>query len=183
MAIKIEYRIGIAAPVDEVYEVLSEVENWPQWSPIHKAASGQLKFGAPVRLEEYYEGLGTWELEGSVADYQPLSHIHINIPKPFYAGRLIRYFELDILSQEATSFSVGALFDGFLSEREGRQYRQYLRGGFQAFSEALKVTSEEVAARHHNQPRSRIVVPEPPPLPKKEPAWKRQTHFWGRKKK
>lgn len=180
MALKIEHRIGIAAPVDDVYEILANIEAWPQWSPIHKATSGSVHFGAPVRLEEYYEGLGIWEQAGSVADYQPLSHIHIVIPKPFYAGRLVRYFELDILSETGTGFSVGALFDGFLSEREGKRYRSFLREGFHAFAEALKAKAE--AETDPTRPHARIKVPEPAPLPKKEAAWKRQAHFWGRRK-
>ena len=180
MALKIEQRIGIAAPVDEVYDLLADIESWPSWSPIHTAASGRVGFGAPVRLEEHYEGLGTWEQSGAVADYQPLSHIHIAVPKPFYAGRLIRYFELDILSEAGTGFAVGALFDGFLSEREGRRYRKYLREGFHAFAEALKARAE--AQFDPEQPHARINVPEPPAVPKLPPAWKRQTHFWGKKK-
>jgi len=180
MALKIEYRIGISAPVDEVYEILTDMENWPSWSPVHKAVSGSVHFGAAVRLEEYYEGLGTWEQTGGVADYQPLSHIHVAIPRPFYAGSLIRYFEMDILSEAGTSFTVGALFSGFLSMREGRRYRHYLRKGFQAFAEALKAKAE--AQTDPSKPHARINVPEPPPQPRKEPAWKRQTRFWGKKK-
>jgi hypothetical protein len=180
MSVKVEQRIGITAPVDDVYDILTDIENWPSWSPIHKAASGVVKFGAPVRLEEYYEGLGLWEQEGAVGEYQPLSHIHIYIPRPFYAGRLIRFFEVDVLSETATSFSVGALFDGFLSEREGKRYRSYLRQGFQAFAEALKAKAE--AETDPTKPHARITVPEPPTLPKKPPVWQRQAHFWGKKK-
>ncbi|MDI7773778.1 SRPBCC domain-containing protein [Asticcacaulis sp. EMRT-3] len=179
MSLKVEQRVGIAAPVDEVYAILADIESWPQWSPIHKAASGQIAFGAAVRLEENYAGLGTWEQQGVVADYQPLSHIHVSVPKRFYAGTLIRYFEMDILSETGTSFSVGALFGGFLSQREGKRYRSYLREGFAAFAEALKTKAEAETAAHPERVNPHILVPELPPLPKHEPAWRRGTKFWG----
>ncbi|HTN39790.1 MAG TPA: SRPBCC family protein [Asticcacaulis sp.] len=182
MAIKIEQRVGIAAPIDDVYEVIADINAWPEWSPIHKVARADLHFGAPIHLEEYYEGLGTWETDGVIADWTPLSHIHISVPKPFYAGTLVRYFEFDALSEYGSSFSIGALFSGFLSEREGKAYRQHIRTGFAAFGEALKVRAEaKFAANPHV---SSVVVPPVPkddPLRKERPKWL-ATHFWGKKK-
>lgn len=139
---RIESRIGIACPVDDVYERVSQIEQWPSWSPIHKAASGKLGFGAFVSFEEYYEGLGRWEVAGTIADYSPLSHIHISVPKPFWAGSLIRFYEFDILTEGACTFTAGAAFGGFLSIREGKRYGKFLKSGFQAMGEALKAHCE-----------------------------------------
>ena len=139
---RIEARIGISCPVDHAYERLSQIDQWPRWSPIHKAATGTLGFGAFVAFEEYYEGLGRWEVSGTVADYSPLSHIHIVVPKPFWAGSLIRYYEFEILSDTACSFTAGAAFDGFFSVREGKRYGTFLKSGFQAMAEALKSHAE-----------------------------------------
>lgn len=184
MSYKVEYRIGIAAPVDDVYDILAEIEQWPEWSPIHKKATGKLSFGAPVALEEYYEGLGTWELTGFVADWTPLSHIHVTVPKKFYEGRLIRYFEMDALSESGSSFSVGALFGGFLSEREGRRFSKFLKAGFEQFATALKEKSEAAYAASPEKRRAVLAPPEPkkpqlapPPKPIVMP------HMWGGKKK
>jgi hypothetical protein len=142
MALKVEKRIGIQTPVDTVYDILQDIEGWVQWSPIHKEAKGRLSFGAPVRFMEHYEGLGDWEINGFVSDWSPLSHIHIGVPKKFYEGSLIRFYELNILSDTACDFAIGAQFSGFLSEREGKKYRSYLREGFAKFAEALKAKAE-----------------------------------------
>ncbi|MFT3995917.1 MAG: SRPBCC domain-containing protein [Asticcacaulis sp.] len=142
MAVKIEKRIGIQTPVDTVYEILENIDAWPQWSPIHKAASGKMGFGAPVSFMEHYEGLGDWEINGFVADWSPLSHIHIGVPKKFYEGSLIRFYEMNILPGDACDFTIGAQFSGFLAEREGKKYRSYLREGFARFAEALKAKAE-----------------------------------------
>jgi len=142
MTFKVEQRIGITRPVDEVYEIVADIDNWPGWSPIHKTASGQLRFGAPVRFEEQYDGLGLWEIGGVVSDWSPLSHIHIGVPKKFYEGSLIRFFEFEELSKTGTSFAIGAVFSGFLSEREGRRYAKFLKKGFTAYCEALKAKAE-----------------------------------------
>jgi hypothetical protein len=142
MAIKVEHRIGIATPVDNAYEIIADLENWPSWSPIHKKVSGRLSFGAPVELIEHYDGLGTWEQTGSIADWTPLSHIHMHIPRPMFVGTLTRYFEFEILAETGCAFTVGALFKGFVSEREGKRYRPFLREGFKAMAEALKAKAE-----------------------------------------
>ena len=183
---RIEYRIGVATPVDDIYDVVADIESWPQWSPIHKKSSGTLSFGAPVALEEYYDGLGTWELSGALADWQPYSHIHVAIPKPFYAGTLIRYFEFDALSAQGSTFAVGALFNGFLAEREGKMISGPVRRGFNAFAEALKAKAEADYLAKPESERGRNNLPpnaipdklRPPPAPN----WKGTT-FLGQKKK
>ena len=166
MSYKVEYRIGVATPVDDIYDLVADVDAWTQWSPIHKAASGRLSFGAPFHLEEQYEGLGMWEIDGTLADWSPYSHIHLFIPKPFYAGKQLRYFEFEGLSQTGSTFTVGAVFDGLLSEREGRRYAKYLRPGFQAFAEAAKAKAEtnyDNSPDKYRAPRE-IKAPEKPQL-------------------
>ena len=183
---RIEQRVGIAAPVDDAYEIATDIEAWPQWSPIHKRATGTLKFGAPIMLEEYYEGLGIWEQTGALSDWQPFSHIHVAIPKPFYAGTLVRYFEFDSLSAHGSTFAVGALFHGFLAEREGRMIAGPVRKGFAAFAEALKVKAEAAYLAKPESERSANYLPpkaipdklQPPPAPN----WK-GPRFLGQKKK
>lgn len=142
MSFKIEHRIGISAPVDRSYEIAADIGAWPSWSPIHKAASATLAFGGPILLDEHYEGLGRWEQVGTIADWTPLSHIHVSVPKPFYAGRLTRYFEFENLSDTGSLFTVGALFEGLISEWEGRRYAGPLKRGFAAMAEALKLRAE-----------------------------------------
>ena len=182
MSLKIETRVGISAPVDDVYDLIADIDNWPTWSPIHKAASGKLGFGASIHLEEQLEGLGVWETDGVIADWQPLSHIHVTVPKPFYAGTLIRYFEFDALSEKGSSFAVGALFTGFLSEREGKRFCKYIRAGFDSFADAVRVKAEAAFAEHPEDVSSAIVAP-PPPVPPRGAKRKNWlgTHFWGKK--
>lgn len=163
MAYKIEHRIGVAVPVDDIYDIIADIESWPSWSPIHKSTSGGLSFGAPIAFEEHYEGLGTWEINGTLADWTPLSHIHVTVPKRFYEGQLIRYFEFEALSETGSAFTIGALFNGFLSEREGRRYAKFLRVGFAAFAEALKAKAEADYAAAPDKRRAVL----PPPEPKK----------------
>ncbi|ESQ88436.1 polyketide cyclase [Asticcacaulis sp. AC460] len=171
MAYKIEVRVGVAVPVDDVYEIIADIDSWTSWSPIHQEVSGKLGFGAPFHSKEKFEGLGVWEIDGVIADWTPLSHIHIAVPKKFYEGSLTRYFEFDSLSETGASFSMGAVFSGFLSEREGRRYGKFFRAGFQAFAEALKAKAEaEYAAK---PPEQRLKASKPvkvPEIPEKKTA-------------
>lgn len=186
MALKIEQRIGIAAPVDDVYDLVADINAWPQWSPIHKAASAEMHFGAPVHLEEYYAGLGTWEIDGILTDWAPLSHLHVAVPKPFYAGTLIRYFEFESLIDTGSTFTIGALFQGFLSEREGKRYKTFLRQGFEAFNAAVKAEAEARFAAAPERARVHVDVkpPEAPQLGPRRPDWTpTQFLFFGNNKK
>lgn len=186
MAIKIEQRIGVNAPVDDIWDIISEVGAWADWSPIHKAASAEMHFGSPIHLEEYYEGLGTWQIDGAISDWAPWSHLHVGVPKPFYAGRLIRYFEMEALADTGSTFTVGALFQGFLSEREGKAYREPLRKGFAAFAEAVKARAEARFAEHpERRTHVEIKPPEKTKLGPTRPNWQKNNFlfFGGGKKK
>ena len=172
---KVEARVGIAAPVDEVYERLTDINNWPTWSPIHRCASGELKFGAPFHSEEQFDGLGVWEIDGFIADWTPLSHIHITVPKKFYEGTLTRYYELEALSGKGSVFSVGAAFSGLMSEYEGRKLAKYLRPGFQRMAQAMKDQAEAAFAANPAHLSNYDPPVTPPksfaPPPKKAPPW------------
>lgn len=179
---KVEYRFGVAAPVDYVYEVLADIETWPEWSPIHKEASGRLSFGAPAAFKEHYDGLGTWELDGVLADWVPLSHIHFHIPRPWYVGGLVRYYEMDNLMEVGTRVSVGAAFSGFLSKREGRRYAPHLRKGFEAFAEVLKAKAEAAYAADPNAVVRKPAQKPPERIKKKAPQWGNPARMWGKRK-
>lgn len=179
---KVEHRFGIAAPVDYVYDILADVENWPTWSPIHKEAKAHLGFGAPAAFKEEYEGLGTWELDGALSDWVPLSHMHFHIPRPWYEGHLIRYYEVDNLMEVGTRFSMGAAFSGLLSEREGKKFAPYLRRGFEAFTLALKDRAESAyAADPHATIRQPAQKP-PPRIKRQPPKWGNHSQMWAERK-
>ncbi len=179
---KVEYRFGIAAPVDYVYDILADVERWPEWSPIHKEARAHLGFGAPAVFKEEYAGLGTWELEGALSDWVPLSHMHFHIPRPWYMGRLIRYYEVDNLLEVGTRFSVGAAFSGMLSIREGKRFAPHLRKGFEAFTLALKDRAEAAYAADPNRIVRKPAQKPPERIKKRAPKWGNDAKMWGRRK-
>ena len=49
-------RIDVEAPVEHVWEVLREVELWPEWAPtvtsVRRLADGPLAVGSGVRVEQ-----------------------------------------------------------------------------------------------------------------------------------
>ena len=46
----VEHRIGVQAPAEIVWEVVSEFETWTHWNPLYRRAEGQMKIGSALVL-------------------------------------------------------------------------------------------------------------------------------------
>src|SRR4051812_13407825 len=73
--IKIENRIGVAAPAEVIWELLADVPGWPRWCPIYPRAEGELKFGARLCLTLALPGLPEREITPKITDWTPEEQI------------------------------------------------------------------------------------------------------------
>ena len=138
MATKIEERVGVPLPQDQVWELLADLEGWKDWNPLHPHVEGRLGINAPIRLEQRLEGRPVETIEGVVADWVPYEQIHI--ARTFARGwaRSVRYMEIEPLTATSCIFSVGEVFGGFLGDSIAKKERRALRAGFLAMAEALR---------------------------------------------
>ena len=138
MSFRLEHRIGIAAPVSAVWEVLADLEGWPDWNPLYPRIEGRLSIGAPLRLELHVPGEPPATQAVSVIDWVPNAQL---VWAAKYGGGLItsaRYLELEALTETGCVFSNGELYRGLGARFIPRRLRARTREGFAALGEALK---------------------------------------------
>ena len=138
MSFRLEHRIGIAAPVAVVWDVLADLEGWADWNPLNPRAAGRLSIGAPLELELQVPGEPATVQKVSVIDWVPNAQL---VWAAKYGGGLItsaRYLELEALTDQGCVFSNGELYNGLAARFIPRRLRARTRQGFAGLGEALK---------------------------------------------
>ena len=141
MAFRIEHRIGVAAPAETIWELLQDVERWPQWNPLYTQASGKLGIGAALRLHESLPGKPPRQLSPVVVDWEPRAQILWR--ENGVLARTMRYIEIEALTETGCIFANGAFFHGAVGQLQAKSQRRATFEGFQALGEAVKRLSEQ----------------------------------------
>src|SRR5258708_37440082 len=47
--VRIEHRIGIQAPAEVIWEVISDLKSWEQWNTLYPKASGLIRIGGALQ--------------------------------------------------------------------------------------------------------------------------------------
>ena len=142
MKVKIEHRIGIPAPAEAIWEVLSDISSWSSWNPLYTRANGALRIGAVLDLEVAAPGQAKRDIHPVIADWVPNDQIHWNLRMFGGLVKTIRYLEIEQLTETGCIFTNGELFDGVLGPSIAKRMRPALRAGFAAMGEALKARVE-----------------------------------------
>lgn len=145
MVWKAEYRVGVQAPADTLWDLMSNLDTWPSWNPLYRKAKGVIRIGELLTLEQHLPGQEPQILQPRVLDWAPRDHIHWETPHFRGLASGVRYIELEVHGEESCILSNGELYHGplagFLQKR-----RRTLRTAFTEMGEALKMKAEEVWA-------------------------------------
>ena len=142
MGIKLERRIGIQAPDDVVWEILSDIEGWSAWNPLYPRARGVIRIGDRWDLDLKLDGQPVRRIQPVILDWAPYDHIHWRLDMMRGWVRTIRFLEIEKMGEENVIFSNGEIFDGMLGGMVARRMRRPILDGFEALNEALKVRAE-----------------------------------------
>ncbi len=138
MGFKIEHRIGVSRPAAQVWAVLSALDAWKDWNPMYPAVSGRLLIGEPLQLVEKV-GKQSESYSGVVAEWVPNTQLIWTRRTHGGLVRLVRYIEMEALSETGCIFSNGVLFEGWLAPSlVGQSRRRTLKKACQGFCEAMK---------------------------------------------
>jgi len=152
--VRIEHRIGVAAPAEVIWEVVSDLDRWADWNPSYARASGRLSIGAALSLDATWPGMKPHHHQGTIIDWVPDTQLLWREKAGFMASSL-RYIEIDKLSEAGCVLASGEILDGwgvrYLSgRRKASAYRAY-----EAMDEAIKDRAEALWRERSETPTSR----------------------------
>jgi len=140
MALKIEHRLGVRATSDRLWQLVSEVENWQHWNPIHPGATGKIGFGQTLSIVEAWPNEEKRTVQGKIWAWTPLEQL-VWQTKGFLWTRL-RYLEIEELAPGSCIFSNGVLYEGTLGKAELRRHGRAYKLGCGILGEAIKERAE-----------------------------------------
>jgi hypothetical protein len=143
--IKIEHRIGVRAPIETVWGLISDLEGWPRWNRLYPKVKGALRIGAQLELEVAIPGQAPRTIRPVIADWVPNEQILWRLS--MFAGlvKSTRYLEIEQLTPGSCIFSNGEMFEGLLGENLPKRLRGPIREGFRTMGEAVKALAETEA--------------------------------------
>lgn len=144
MALQTEHRIGVAAPPEIVWDILSDLDGWTAWNPLYPRAEGRLLINAKLSLDMQLPGEPRTPVQGQVIDWVPNNQIH------WREKRLLvettRYLEIEKLTDIGCIFSNGVVSKGLGVRYPSKKRIVKLREGFRTMGEALKARAEAAYA-------------------------------------
>ena len=140
----VEHRIGVQAPAEIVWDVVSEFETWHQWNPLYRRAEGQMKIGTALTLEQHLPGQAPTVITPIVQDWVPYEQLHWRSSRMGGFVTTIRYLEIENMGPENATFSNGELFMGLLLRFVGRDERRRLKAAFTEMGEAVRDRAEAI---------------------------------------
>ena len=133
---RIEHRLGIQAPAEVVWQVISDLPGWADWNPLYTRAEGQLRIGERLTLTEQLAGQDPQVITPTVVDWVPDAQILWQMSHGML--RRFRYLEIDKLTDEGSIFSNGEDWWGLPARFIARDRRRAIRRAFEAMNEAVR---------------------------------------------
>ena len=142
MAFRIEHRVGVAAPPDVIWALISDLGGWNRWNPLYRDAQGRLAIGETLRVTETLPGRAPRPITPKIVDWEPNAQI-LWREDGGLMSRTVRYIEIEALSETGCIFANGAFFHGLLGEQGAKSKRSAIYKGYEALGETVKRLSEQ----------------------------------------
>jgi hypothetical protein len=134
--------IKINAPIETVWQILSNFEAYPSWNPFIVSLKGKLALGETIRTilisngkENHFKPDITVLEEGQKFEWVG------SLPLGMFVGN--HYFRLEKIDAHTTRFVHGENFSGWLSGLILLLIKKETTRGFLAMNEALKIKAEQ----------------------------------------
>ncbi|WP_419252891.1 SRPBCC family protein [Caulobacter sp. ErkDOM-YI] len=150
----VEHRIGIQAPAELIWELISDFSTWEQWNPVHPRAEGQLKIGTSLSVHQALPGEPVRVIQPVVQDWVPYEQLHWRSTRLGGFVTAIRYIEIETMGPGSSTFSNGELFMGMLVRWISRDDRRKLKAAYTQMGEALRDHAEALWSQRQNSPTS-----------------------------
>lgn len=140
--VRIEHRIGIQAPADVIWEVISDLSAWGQWNSLYPKASGQIRIGGTLDLTLALPGQKPQEIHPTVLEWVPNEQLHWRLSMLGGLVKTTRFFEIESLAEESCIVSNGELFSGLMGPSLAKRMGRAVYRAFSDMDNALKARAE-----------------------------------------
>ena len=145
---EIRTEIDIAAPVNEVWSILTDFARHAQWNPFIREISGELRKGAQLQVNLGAPGKRAMRFKPIVEMVEPQKTFrwlgHLFFPGLFDGEHI---FELESTGENTTRFIQREKFNGILVGIFSKSLDTDIKNGFMAMNEALKKEVEKTAGK------------------------------------
>lgn len=138
----LEHRIGIQAPAETVWEIVSNLKAWPSWNPYYSQFDVDLRIGAPAVITLTLPESQPRTVKGNVIDWIPYEQVHIGVKFMGSLWQATRYLEIDAVSKDACILANGDYHFGPLARFMPRALRATARRVFEHTNEMIKQKAE-----------------------------------------
>jgi hypothetical protein len=134
--------IEIQAPAEKVWQVLTELDKYPEWNPFICHAVGKAETGKTVDIDFQPDGKGL-KLHCTVARFQPYGELswkyHVTHPLLFRGEHI---FTIEPLGENRVRFIDREEFNGLLVFTQVKDIDTNTKRGFETMDKALKARAE-----------------------------------------
>jgi hypothetical protein len=145
--VKLEHRVGIQAPAETIWAIVSDIGTWPEWCALYPKAAGVIRMGAELALDVAVPGQPVRSIKPVVEDWVPNEQLIWRLSMLGGLVKTTRYFEIEELTPSACIFANGEMFEGFLGPRVAKRISRPLKTAFRDMGDAVKRLAEEAAPK------------------------------------
>lgn len=139
---RIEKRIGVRAPSDRIWEILSDLEHWDRWNPYETGVTGAVAFGGGISLTEALPGMAQRQVQARIGDWRPYSQL-VWAEKRGWLFNAVRYYDIEELERGSCIVTNGVIFSGLRGELFHDKHRSKIRAAYEEIAEALRRAAED----------------------------------------
>jgi hypothetical protein len=140
--LRIEHRVGIQAPAEVIWEVISDLASWSEWNKLYPRAAGQIRIGAVLDLTLALPGQAEQQIKPTVMEWVPNEQLHWRLTMLGGLVKTVRYFEIESLAEASSIVSNGEIIGGLMGPRLGKRMARTIYRAFAEMDDALKARAE-----------------------------------------
>ncbi|MFC3067636.1 SRPBCC domain-containing protein [Phenylobacterium soli] len=138
----IEHRIGVQAPAEVIWNIVSDLERWSEWNPLYPKAAGAIRIGSQLTLTLALPGQAQRQIQPVVLEWVPNEQLHWRLTMLGGLVNNVRYIEIEQLAEESCIVSNGEIFGGLMGPTVAKSLGRAVHRGFREMNEALKARAE-----------------------------------------
>ena len=148
----VEFRTGVQAPAEILWEVISDFSTWKDWNPVHPRIEGEMRIGTTLTVDLVHGEGQLTTIQPIVQDWVPYEQLHWRTKRLNGFVTAIRYLEIENMGPANSTFSNGELFMGPLVRWVSRDERRRLRAAYTRMGEAVRDRAEAIWSHRQKNP-------------------------------